>query len=284
MNKDYVIEQIKKELGDNYEVTFTQVQKEYALLEGISIREDSKNIAANIYYDSEDTDDSIVSHVLRTFKESVFPNVDVDELSENLADWNWIKERIVPALYNKDKNTREGIVSVDVAGDISVMFRIILDTNDNGRASIVAMNNYAEKWGVSIEEILKTAKANLNKELYILDMEKIMAEMMGMSDEVHDGRTIEEGDMMTVASNISKTNGASSILLFSDLIESGEIDDRDYYILPSSVHEVIYLREYDEGFATMVKEVNAQQVAPPDFLSDHVFKYNHETKQIEAIA
>ena len=61
----------------------------------------------------------------------------------------------------------------------------------------------------------------------------------------------------------------------------GEILQRDYYILPSSVHEVVILpysreiskREMDD----MVKDINETQVAEEEVLSDHVYLYERST-------
>ena len=52
----------------------------------------------------------------------------------------------------------------------------------------------------------------------------------------------------------------------------------DYYVLPSSVHEVMIVPD-DGGFDSgeleeMVREINATQVAPEEVLSDHIYYYN----------
>ena len=94
-------------------------------------------------------------------------------------------------------------------------------------------------------------------------------------------RKIDMSDVLTVCTTINKTCGASAILLLPDLIDDGEIDDVDYYIIPSSIHETIILKGYDSGLKAMVREVNATQVPPEDFLSDNVFKYNAMTREFE---
>ena len=88
---------------------------------------------------------------------------------------------------------------------------------------------------------------------------------------------------MTIMSTISKSHGAAAMLLVEDLINNGELVCQDYYFLPSSVHEVIMLKEYDECFKEMVGQVNATEVAPADVLSDSVFKYNHITRKFEVV-
>ena len=60
----------------------------------------------------------------------------------------------------------------------------------------------------------------------------------------------------------------------------GEILQTDYYVLPSSVHEVIIVpfspgldsRELDE----MVREINVTQVAAEEVLSSHVYLFKRD--------
>ena len=59
----------------------------------------------------------------------------------------------------------------------------------------------------------------------------------------------------------------------------------DYFILPSSIHEVLLLR--DDGnmdyraLEAMVREINATQVAPEERLSDQVYHYDVAERVLE---
>ena len=60
---------------------------------------------------------------------------------------------------------------------------------------------------------------------------------------------------------------------------------RDFFVLPSSIHELILLpdkvdyerKELDE----LVRQVNSQCVEAEDFLSDHAYYYNAQKDRIE---
>lgn len=58
----------------------------------------------------------------------------------------------------------------------------------------------------------------------------------------------------------------------------------NFYILPSSIHEVILLRESfaedAEYLRWMIQEVNATEVAPEEILSDRAYYYDRETDTI----
>ena len=60
-----------------------------------------------------------------------------------------------------------------------------------------------------------------------------------------------------------------------------------FYILPSSVHEVILLEDTGAGAAPelkkMVLEVNRTQVAPEEVLSDSLYYYDSTDKRVKII-
>ena len=155
----------------------------------------------------------------------------------------------------------------------------MLSDDKVGTMTTKVLWNMFDEWDISMEELKSTAKANLNKILVIDSMVNFLFSVVADTKE----RKIDMSDVMTVCTTINKNCGASSILLLPDLIDDGEIDDVDYYILPSSIHETIILKGYDSGLKAMVREVNATQVSPEDFLSDNVFKYNAMTREFEVM-
>jgi hypothetical protein len=65
---------------------------------------------------------------------------------------------------------------------------------------------------------------------------------------------------------------------------SKEHEDKNIYIIPSSVHEVILVPDngnIDEDMINeMIREVNIQEVDEGDVLSNHVYLYNAKKKKI----
>lgn len=59
----------------------------------------------------------------------------------------------------------------------------------------------------------------------------------------------------------------------------------DFFVLPSSIHEVLLVRDNGQMTAkeleNMVKEVNATQVEPADQLTDHVYHYDSQNHIFE---
>ena len=276
MDKNYIIEEITNKLND-VDVEFTEINKNGIMKKAIRVQKKGLSIAPVFYYDSTDSDDKIVDLVVNGFTTHGNPGIDVNDLAHNIFDWNWAKERIYPRLYNTSRINDDSIINYELAGDISIGFSIFLDdSSDDGVMSTKAMWNMLDKWGASKDELIDAAKANLNKKLIVDSMMNVLFKRSLNGGE----RRIDMSDIMTVCTSTNGVHGAAAILLLADLVSNGEIDDADYYILPSSIHEAILLREYNENLGSMVKEVNATQVPPEDFLSDNVFKYDKATKSI----
>ena len=83
---------------------------------------------------------------------------------------------------------------------------------------------------------------------------------------------------MLVLSNPSFLNGAASLFYENCMDRISEAVGGDFVILPSSVHELIVLK--DDGsldyndLAETVRNVNRTMVKPSEFLSDHVYRYD----------
>lgn len=102
---------------------------------------------------------------------------------------------------------------------------------------------------------------------------KTMAEAMGVPAEMFEGMPLQ-----IIVTNRNKWRGASSILNKAHLrawLDERNIKDTKFFMLPSSIHEVILL-PYDEdenleGLSAMVREVNAAQVEPEEQLADRAY-------------
>lgn len=88
---------------------------------------------------------------------------------------------------------------------------------------------------------------------------------------------------MRVCSNASKIYGAG-VLADNDTLNKFKEEFGDFYILPSSIHEVIIFPALEVGddFADFareqVKEINATEVKEEDRLSDNVYFFDGELK------
>lgn len=108
-----------------------------------------------------------------------------------------------------------------------------------------------------------------------------------MADAFFEMDSVYEDNMipMFVATNSKKVNGAGVILYDGLLRTFAEKIGGDFFILPSSVHEVIFVpanSDMDAGyFIQMVKEVNATEVSPDEVLSNNIYRYHADEDFVE---
>ena len=92
------------------------------------------------------------------------------------------------------------------------------------------------------------------------------------------------GLKMFVLTNTEGFYGASAILYPGTLLDASRILNGDFWILPSSVHEVILVSSQISCTAafleSMVCSVNAQHVAEQDVLGEHVYYYDSRTQRL----
>ena len=153
--------------------------------------------------------------------------------------------------------------------------------------------------GVSAEECIISTKYGdvipTNKDLSgasveLVDMENILAEMITreMPEGNIEGFNLKGIIPMKVLSNRRHMYGAAVMILPGVLQDIAEEMDASLYILPSSVHEVILMtdtgQEQPQVLRDMVMEVNATQVLPEEILSDHVYYYDRDKKEICIVA
>lgn len=90
---------------------------------------------------------------------------------------------------------------------------------------------------------------------------------------------------MYVATNSKKLNGACVMLYDGLLRDFARKVGRSFYIIPSSIHEVVLIPDtldMDINYMkAMVKKVNGTEVSPDEVLSDNVYRYDIDTDRIE---
>lgn len=85
-----------------------------------------------------------------------------------------------------------------------------------------------------------------------------------------------------ILTNQSRLNGAGVLAQDNVLERIGNLLGSDFYVLPSSIHEVLIVPDNGavnlKELEAVVKEVNATEVAPEDLLSDKVQHYDRKRK------
>ena len=238
---------------------------------GILFKQEDSNLAPTIYLEEfyqkylkgqqvPDLADSICS---------IYQEIRVKKTCDcqNLFDFNHVKEHIVYKLIRRDAN-EELLKQIPYEPflDLAVVYYIQIDNTRFGSAAIQIRNEHLRYWRVEKEEISCLAEKNTPR-IYPVQIRQIVR-------------------FMYVATNEQCSLGAA-VMRYPDFREKvrGMIRG-DFYILPSSIHEVILVPESfglePERMQEMVKEINQTGVAPEEVLSDSVYYFDGEEIRIVA--
>lgn len=281
----------------NVEVGLTRVRKVNGLsLDGIviTLNEEGNNVAPTIYLKGYFRDyingraiEDIVQSIIDVNERNKIHHIDVKQFIDFDRVKDSIKCKIVNTAWNKE--LLEDIPHVEFL-DMSIVFIAGFEQFPDGYVTV--NNQHLKLWGIDKDELFEIAKRNSLKEQYFIkDMLSIITDFREECElaSLLDGEDLEENvtdTFMYVMSNREKLFGANVILQEKYLERMSRVFRGNFYILPSSIHELITLPAFDESqehikeLKKMVTEVNKSQVSIEERLSDNVYFYNATTKKI----
>lgn len=281
-----IVEAVKDILGDGYIVITNKVTKNNGVvLTGLAIGKNGQNIMPTIYideffdwYESGFPVRLIANKIVRLYKQA---NAETLFDTSQITNFNFVKDRLIFQIVNTERNSAllETIPSVKFH-DLSIVFRICFESSYFGTATAIVTNKMMDIWSVDTETIYQMAMKNTPaiQESVLCSMEEVLKEL------IHGAVEIPYcGSGLFVLTNKWKNCGCGCILYPYLLEDFSARMGKDIFILPSSRHEVLLLP--DDGadgreLKEIVMEVNKTKVSCEDFLSDNVYHYSRETKQI----
>lgn len=147
-----------------------------------------------------------------------------------------------------------------------------------GIGTVLIRKKFLELWGITEQELLNAAMGNAYRENYhIRNLSTVIADIIVECEEVTDWTC-----PLYVLSNDYKVNGATGIIRDDLLLEFAEKVAENFYVLPSSLHEVLLLPEHyvesADDLRKMVSMVNENEVTPEERLSANVYYYDKASK------
>ena len=196
---------------------------------------------------------------------------------EDLTIYDEMKSKLAMEVVSADRNA-EMLENVphEQMEDMAVVYRLILGQDSEGRSSVLVTNDLMEQFGVTHEQLHDDAMISAPeiRPSEIRGMSVVMTEMMGpgMIPEIDPA-----DEQMFVAGVSDNIHGAGVIAYPNFFEDAAEKLGGDFYVLPSSIHEVLLVRDNGEMTAkdleAIVREVNATQVAPEEQLSVNNYIY-----------
>lgn len=152
--------------------------------------------------------------------------------------------------------------------------------------TIQIYNGHCDMWGIDEEELFRVAEENTPRICPATEksMLELMKELMIKVPEEEE----RESPEMYILSNEAKIWGAVAMLYPQRLEWIAEKLRANLYILPSSVHETLVVpargNTEPNELVAMVREVNTSVVLADEILSDNVYFYDKELKELKAVA
>ena len=230
--------------------------------------------------------DRIVNEILEFYeKVKVEEDYDVSQLSlyEN------VKKKVAFKLVNTEKNQQmlKEVPHIPLL-DLSIVFYIIVDVDEKGSATIQIRNEHIENWNVNVEQLYKDAKLNVKCLIpaRLMCMQHVIEKLCDISkgeekDLLKAKFPPENKEFMYILTNSIHQFGAA-VLAYPNILEmASRIIGEDFYLLPSSIHEVILIPKSKspdlKDLNEMINEVNETQVQEEEVLSDHAYYYEKNT-------
>jgi len=315
---------VRKIMGEGYTVSIYKVIKNNSLeLDSLVMLKEGKNFAPNIYlmpyYDSYLAGTSVYEIADRLCE--IYQHCEEPIVSGNFTySYEEMKPYIIYRLVSFERNHILLSKTPHIKYlDLAVTFHCLVRNDEEGIGTIRITNEHISMWKTSIDEISVLANKNTCK-LFpssIRSMEEVIKgllqeeftsnteddfpedlfmisdivkpiESIGsqfkLNNQSRSNNITNKQHKMFILSNQKGINGASCMLYEDVLCKFASQINSDFYILPSSIHEIIlipYQKDMKkETLTEMVKDVNRTQVAQDEILSDKVYLYSKEQNAI----
>lgn len=292
MGFEEFVEDMRERLREEYpdcEVRVVPVTKNNDThLTGIFILPEGRAVSPNIYmeepyerYLKGRPMEELVSDIVRCYEEN---RMEEGPALPDPTDFEALKDTVCLKLVNRERN-RENLAGMPHRDllDLAVTYFIPVALDGAGDGSITVTDRHFGLWGVDEDTLYRHALENTRR-LYparLVTLAEVVQEMTGI-------RVKEKTEMYILYRGNREYPGASAMLDIS-ILEEFAAGHGDFYILPSSIFEVLLVPvanpvSTDPAFYTdMVRDVNRTMVEPEEVLSDNVYLYHADTGVIDIL-
>ena len=205
---------------------------------------------------------------------------------EAFSDYERIRGRLLCRLLNgQNAETRYGDMPSRPWMDLRLCCYCDLTEEGMPDASLTVRDYMLPIWHVDAETVLADAWENTEskKEVLFCRLDRYLRRLCkeaGMTGPA----PFPDGPPLYILSNTERIYGAVHMAFPDVLRRIGEQLERDFYILPSSIHECLILPYSDmiceDELNDMVSVINFEQVAGQDILADHVYFYERSKERV----
>ena len=257
----------------------------------VSVGESKMSMAfrlKEIYQSVEDGED--IDHAVYKMVNTIEDNISVVKEKEQdvksfITDYEKVKDntylRLIPGDSPILKSTPHKMIE-----DMALVVNVHLDSfsDENGRSCVVVSTPLMEMYGIDEAQLFADAEKNslANEPIVFKPLVDMIKDLIS-NDEVPNPEDV--GIVTYIATNKSGFQGAA-VAGYPDFAEkAAEAIGGSFYMLPSSVHEFILIK--DDGtpkardLNKMIKNVNETVLEPRDVLSAQCYHYDAKAKVLE---
>lgn len=267
---------------------------------GLAFHEEGESAGPVIYmepYREAAADGRPMHEIMKEIMGIVSRSRDKTELIGSLdyGDYESIKEYLSVTLVNgRDNRQMLSQMPHRQMEDLALILELKFPMEE-GIGSVKVSHELAERWGMDADALFVQAEKNaVEKEPPCLQrLEETMLSLAFGSDAAENlfeqelPMPEEVPSQLYVLSNVSKNKGAAVLSYPGVLEKTDKLIPQGFYILPSSIHEVLIVPKSPEmspkELGEMVRAINRAEVAKEDRLSDRVYEYDRESGKIQQV-
>lgn len=210
----------------------------------------------------------------------------------DISDWNNVQGRVGYYLVNKDLNRERLKDKVFMTiGDLAKVYIVIANFWTKGFNYTLIPQDILSEWGVSEDELDEAAESNMAVRFppVLLSIDEYFRENATgrpAANLLRRGRK-PDSDIMYVLTNRSRLNGATVMLYPGILQKIRDALGKDYYIIPSSVDDVMIVPKKSDIRGYVLEEILRERnvIMPRNkILSNNVYEYTEESRSIKQVA
>ncbi len=290
-----LVEQLRKQLGTGYRVELHQVLKNNGVvLDAILIIRPKETALLNFYilpyykeYQKHGDLKKTAADLINDYQQK---GIQYNEILD--FGFERRKDMIICQVINREKNKKLlETLPHDPILDLAVTYHCLIQEGEDGIGTVRITKEHLAMWEVTLDEIRKHAIENTPKlfPAVLQPLTTVLEEFFDLSTIFQEKETSTLNSKMYILTNQKGINGASCIL-YPQLLDnfSKEINN-DFFILPSSIHEVILVPIIPDNdinifkMSSMVNEINQTQVAKEEVLSNQAYLYSKIKIQLQQL-
>lgn len=215
---------------------------------------------------------------------------DIVSATQKMKDPEFVLNNVMPHMANNAYHKDLDLISEDYL-DMKIVYKVTTDKTEDKRTNAVIGSGLLKELNISKDKIIDNAWHNLemsgNATLYTMN-DQMLSLIQGTEPanllDPHGALALEK-EMMYVLTAENKDCGATVITRIDMLLDIAKnILKEDFYILPSSVFEVILVplsvATTTEELRKIVTYVNKETVEEKEQLSNNVYIFTRESRRV----